>query len=317
MCDTFRSFLVLCILLISSLENRVDSLQTSSVKEFREAIVKDKYVMVLFSKDDSTCARCLDAEKQLENVQKPEMFESDIIKMKVEDASTGLQYGVTSAPQIVFFRQGDPVLYEIPEDSGVILTEDVNLWLDTAKDIATKILNEDSFEHLTQASTGATTGDWLVIFFDSSCQSYLPAIEGAAIQLKQRMNVAKVNIEENSALAKRFDIKECPTTYFLRLGKMYLYFSEEKERYDIKSLRHFASNWYKNVKAEKVPGIPTMFDKLTDSIAENLKLTMNSPNRNKFLIGAAVVMAIIAFVVSLVVVLCAKKKDKESHDKTE
>lgn len=30
-------------------------------------------------------------------------------------------------------------------------------------DSAVKILNDESFEHLTQASTGATTGDWLIV----------------------------------------------------------------------------------------------------------------------------------------------------------
>jgi len=28
---------------------------------------------------------------------------------------------------------------------------------------AVQILNDASFEHLTQASTGATTGDWLIV----------------------------------------------------------------------------------------------------------------------------------------------------------
>ena len=51
----------------------------------------------------------------------------------------------------------------VPEDTRVILGEDVEVWLDTAKDVTTQTLHEDSFEHLTQASTGATTGDWLVI----------------------------------------------------------------------------------------------------------------------------------------------------------
>ena len=36
-------------------------------------------------------------------------------------------------------------------------------WVETSRDIATKDLFDDSFEHLTQASTGATTGDWFVL----------------------------------------------------------------------------------------------------------------------------------------------------------
>lgn len=76
----------------------------------------------------------------------------------------GLLFDVFCILQTKFFWSAiDVLVFSVPEDSGVILTEDVNIWLDTAKEVATKILNEDSFEHLTQAATGATTGDWLVI----------------------------------------------------------------------------------------------------------------------------------------------------------
>lgn len=37
---------------------------------------------------------------------------SEIVKTKLDDQATGALYGVITAPQIVFFRQGDPVLYE-------------------------------------------------------------------------------------------------------------------------------------------------------------------------------------------------------------
>jgi hypothetical protein len=33
------------------------------------------------------------------------------------------------------------------------------------KETCVKDLTDTSFEHLTQASTGATTGDWLVMFY--------------------------------------------------------------------------------------------------------------------------------------------------------
>lgn len=280
---------------------------------FREIVGNQKYVLVLFYYDTETCTRCEDAEKEIEKVQSPELFDEELMKVKCDDPGTAVKYGVTTVPQVVFFRNGSPVLYEIPEDTRVILSEDLQVWLDSAKEVATQTLNEDSFEHLTQASTGATTGDWLVIFYNSASESYLPIVEGAAIQLKQRLNVAKVNTETNPVLVSRFNIKEIPTTYFFRLGKMYQYFSDDKDKYDIKSLKLFATSWYKNVKALKVPSIPTAFEKLTDSIAQSIKERMNSPNRNQFLIIVAVVMAVVAFIISLVVVLCAKRR----KDKTE
>ncbi|XP_052096437.1 uncharacterized protein LOC127731691 [Mytilus californianus] len=313
MCDTFRSLLLLFF--VASLCHVIYSSQVKQVttEEFRETIEKEKYVLVLFYYDTDTCTRCADAEKEIEKVQTPEMFDQDIVKVKCDDPGTAVKYGVHTIPQLIFFRKASPVLYEIPEDTRVILWEDVTVWLDNAKTIATQTLYEDSFEHLTQASTGATTGDWLVIFYNSACQSYLSAIEGAAIELKQRMNVAKVDTDINPVLATRFGIKECPTTYFFRQGKMYLYFSDDKNHYDIKSLRLFATSWYKNVKAVKVPSIPTYFEKLTESIAMSLKEKMNSPKRNQFLIIIAIVLAVIAFIVSLVVVLCAKRKDVKTE----
>ncbi|XP_063437090.1 uncharacterized protein LOC134718473 isoform X1 [Mytilus trossulus] len=313
MCDTFRSLLLLFF--VFSLCHVINSSDVKQVttQEFRETIEKEKYVLVLFYYDTATCTRCADAEKEIEKVQTPEMFDQEIVKVKCDDPGTAVKYGVHTVPQLIFFRKASPALYEIPEDTRIILWEDVTLWLDNAKKIATQTLYEDSFEHLTQASTGATTGDWLVIFYNSACQSYLSAIEGAAIELKQRMNVAKVDTDINPVLATRFGVKECPTTYFFRQGKMYLYFSDDKNHYDIKSLRLFATSWYKNVKAVKVPSIPTYFEKLTESIAMSLKEKMNSPKRNQFLIIVGIVMAVIAFIVSLVVVLCSKRKDVKTE----
>jgi hypothetical protein len=40
---------------------------------------------------------------------------------------------------------------------------------------------------------------------------------------------------------------------------------------------------------------------------------MNSPKRNQFLILLAVAMGIVAFIISLVVVLCAKRKDVKTE----
>ncbi|KAJ7393769.1 hypothetical protein OS493_003428 [Desmophyllum pertusum] len=55
-------------------------------------------------------------------------------------------------------------------------------------DSAVQILNDASFEHLTQASTGATTGDWLIVFSfterDPECERCKKADE--AIELCQQ-----------------------------------------------------------------------------------------------------------------------------------
>ena len=57
-------------------------------------------------------------------------------------------------------------------------------------------LDNKSFEHLTQASTGATTGDWLVKFYApwcGHCRKLEPIYEELATELKDVVNVARVD----------------------------------------------------------------------------------------------------------------------------
>ena len=56
-------------------------------------------------------------------------------------------------------------------------------WVENSKEPKTHELSDASFEHDTQASSGATTGDWFVIFYKTQCLTKLaiePAWESAA-----------------------------------------------------------------------------------------------------------------------------------------
>lgn len=41
--------------------------------------------------------------------------------------------------------------------------ESVIEWVEGTRDEVLRVLDDDTFEHLTQAASGATTGDWLII----------------------------------------------------------------------------------------------------------------------------------------------------------
>ncbi|GBG30621.1 Protein disulfide-isomerase [Hondaea fermentalgiana] len=85
-------------------------------------------------------------------------------------------------------------------------------------------LGEDNFEQLTQAATGATTGDWFVKFYApwcGHCKRMASAWENLGEELLGEINVAEVNAEKNKALAHRFKIKGFPTLLYFHQGTMY------------------------------------------------------------------------------------------------
>lgn len=87
-------------------------------------------------------------------------------------------------------------------------------------------LDVKNFEHLTQATTGATTGDWLIKFYApwcGHCRKMEPTYERVAEMLHGEVNVARVDVPANRELGTRFDVKGFPTIKFLSKGKVYDY----------------------------------------------------------------------------------------------
>lgn len=67
-------------------------------------------------------------------------------------------YSPTKEPAIIFFRHGIPLLYD-----GPINEDSIFMHFDGNRVPTVKELSDENFEHLTQASTGATTGDWFIL----------------------------------------------------------------------------------------------------------------------------------------------------------
>ncbi|KAJ8306714.1 hypothetical protein KUTeg_015755 [Tegillarca granosa] len=137
------------------------------------AYIKENHNIV----DTCDCGQHFKAQNHVLAVHK-------IKKIKCEDLKVAMMFGVNTVPQIVFFRDGVPAVYDSPDNNVEVLSEDIQAWLNQAKDVATQELTDETFEHLTQAATGATTGDWLVIFYCPKCEDRLPAIEGAGVNFR-------------------------------------------------------------------------------------------------------------------------------------
>lgn len=90
-------------------------------------------------------------------------------------------------------------------------------------------LTDENFEHLTQAATGATTGDWFVYFYSPTClkcQFMSPQWLFLAERIKEAQlptNIARINLDANELTARRFRVMIFPTFLYLKGGFYYNY----------------------------------------------------------------------------------------------
>mmetsp|Transcript_11105 Transcript_11105/g.35384 ORF Transcript_11105/g.35384 Transcript_11105/m.35384 type:complete len:199 (-) Transcript_11105:62-658(-) len=121
-------------------------------------------------------------------------------------------------------------------------------------------LTDKNFEHDTQATTGATTGDWFVMFCaprDSFCKELEPKWAKLGEELLGEINVAKVDVREEPQLTSRFGIRNMPTLLYLHKGKMFKY----RGKREVESFMDFVQSIRsgKLTDGEPVPPEPGMF----------------------------------------------------------
>ncbi|XP_053680957.1 thioredoxin domain-containing protein [Anopheles nili] len=221
--------------------------------------------IVLFSKPN--CGECDKFEDILFKLKQEIEDNLQAHAVKAISSSMVRLYCPSKEPAVVYFRHGVPLLYDGPVEEDALIGK-----LIQNKDPNVKELSDETFEHLTQASSGATTGDWFIMFYTPKCvdcQRLTAIWEAVAADLKTRMNVARVDMEgKGSETASRFRVKNAPEFIFFRQGKYYRY---EINKFDIKSFVTFAQDWYKNAKAERVPVPLSPFDNLVELAVQHLK----------------------------------------------
>ncbi|KAL7740050.1 hypothetical protein ACLKA6_016892 [Drosophila palustris] len=215
-------------------------------------------VVALFTK--ANCAECVEYEEMLANVQEELKQTLGASVVQAHESNLIHIYDPSREPALLYFRRGIPILY-----NGDINGEEILHFFNDNREPAVKELSDENFEHLTQASTGATTGDWF-IFFNSAecvlCQRLYAVWESVGGKLKRKINVARVNaLGAGVSTAKRFKVLETPGFIFLRQGKLYRYTLKE---YTAKSFIDFAEGGYlKNTHPEIVPSPASLMDELS------------------------------------------------------
>ena len=132
-------------------------------------------------------------------------------------------------------------------------------------------LTDATFEHQTQASTGATTGSWFILFATPSCP-HCTAIKPVFEELGQETELyensivlGKVDVSVNIQVAKRFNIKSIPTLIYIHKGSIY--------RFDgvrhLEGLKSFVLGDYEKVEAEPIPVPSSFIDELKDLVQGN------------------------------------------------
>lgn len=232
------------------------------VARFNEVMEFANPLAVLFTEKCCKCTDCVEAEVLLGGMSKQLEDNLGILVVRLRKPDLRSQYGIKKVPALVYIRKNKAALYD-----GAFEIDSLYGWLQENMEPMTVDLDDHSFEHLTQASTGATTGDWLVIFHDGSCckNKELLYLENAGIKLRNRVNVANVNVKESPETSVRFRIQQCPSIIFFRHQKMYRFSLPDVTT---TTLVRFAGGFYKNSKAENVPLPPSAFDKFTDKVAE-------------------------------------------------
>ncbi|CAF1157743.1 unnamed protein product, partial [Didymodactylos carnosus] len=210
------------------------------------------------------------------------------------DTTLAEQYNIYGGlPKVILFHEKYPLLYQ-----GNIIAESVNEWLFESRERLTRTLDDKSFEHDTQASTGSTTGDWLILFKKNdskSIESLIMAFEAASFHFRNRAILAYVDFDLNPLIQKRFHLFTSPTVLLFKRGKMYRF---ESAAWNKKTLIEFIENGYLQVKPELIPEEQSAFSSLYENISKYFTITL-------------VIIPMLILAVVLIVLICFVPKKKQ------
>jgi len=179
-------------------------------------------------------------------------------------------------------------------------------------------LRDDNFEHQTQASTGMTTGSWLVLFKAKKCphcNKLMPDFELLSQDeeiLENGIVLSTVDVTESPHVTNRFQVRGSPTLIYLHKKRMYAYRGQR----DYESIKEFILSGFENAPAFSIPPPPTALEyyvKLFQAVGlELVDAAMGKSGATGYAIIVLVVllMSIFGFIISMFF-MPAKKTKKD------
>ncbi|KAI3388516.1 hypothetical protein SNEBB_010171 [Seison nebaliae] len=174
---------------------------------------------------------------------------------------------IENEPQIIFFRNQQPIFFDGPcHHMGTFWLQD-NLKTNVIE------LDDSNFEGRTQATTGSTTGDWMIIFKNRNSQELKTnriILETLATEVKPKGKlIALMDYESSQETADRFQLKNSFTIILIR--RNYYYKFEGELNYSNLKDFLFLSNFFESTTKFQIPTsniIFNFFNKLFKSYVE-------------------------------------------------
>jgi thiol-disulfide isomerase/thioredoxin len=179
-------------------------------------------------------------------------------------------------------------------------------------------LKDDTFEHQTQASTGMTTGSWLLFFKAQKCphcRKLLPEYERLSVDeelMERGVVLGTVDIMESPKTANRFMIRGFPTLIYLHQKKLYRYTGKR----DFESIKEFIiSSGIDAAEGEEIPTPPSQLEawvKTLKAIGLELydaALGKSGPAGYAILLLVSMLVSMLGFIVSMFFMPAKKTKN--------
>ncbi|KAF6025385.1 hypothetical protein EB796_016322 [Bugula neritina] len=186
----------------------------------------------------------------------------------LKDKDFGKSHSLKHCPHLILYRNGRPIVYDGDNLHLRFNREDIGHWISSNLKSHVEHLSDETFEHLTQASTGSTTGDWMIWLHKSACSDLTAVWEALASRLKYSKVVGEVDITLNPKTAERFSLTECQSILLFRHGKRYTYTGDA---FDVHALANFAEVSYKNFEYKIVKPPLSPFDEKVEQLTNWLK----------------------------------------------